>query len=328
MTTQGDLWAIVLAGGRGQRLEAFLRRQGHLHPIKQFCNIVGRRTMLEHTWARVEMLMAHERVLTVIGATHLAEFPEQLDARWPGTVLGQPVNRETAPGILLPLAQVLRADPFAVVGIFPSDHFVLEERRLMAQAWAASNVVRDGVRDVVILGATPTRADPEYGWIEVRHGREIAPGVLAVERFREKPTLETAARLYRGGHLWSTMIVVARAAALWELICEAQPQLRRPFEKIREALGTADEADVLQREYVAIPEVSLSQGVLEQFPSRLGVMALDGIYWSDWGREERIQETLQRLDWLFHRRQRSTTSEGRLASMTSSLPPPSSVGAR
>lgn len=328
MATQGDLWAIVLAGGCGQRLEAFLRRQGHLNPIKQFCNIVGRRTMLQHTWARVEMLMAHERVLTVVGAKHVGQFAEQLARRSPGTVLGQPMNRETAPGTLLPLAQILRADPSAVVGIFPSDHFVLEERRLMARVWAASDVVRGGVRDLVILGARPTRADPDYGWIEVRHGQEIAAGVYGVESFREKPTLDTAARLYGAGHLWSTMVIVARAAALWELICESQPLLRRPFERIREALGTTDEAGVLAREYVAIPEVSLSRGVLENFPSRLGVMVLDGIYWSDWGREERVQETLQRLDWVFHGRQHSTTSEGRLACMTSALPPPSSAGAR
>ena len=246
------------------------------------------------------MLIPRERVLTVVGAGHDEVFADHLTERRMGTVLTQPANRETAPGTLLPLAHVLHADPGAVVGVFPSDHFVLEENRFMAHVWAASNAVRRGPYDVVVLGASASRADPDYGWIDVEHAPEVT-GALGVRRFWEKPTAETAAILFSAGHLWSTMVVVASAAALWELICEAQPVLRQPFERIKDALGTVDAGEVLEREYLALPEVSLSCGVFQRLASRLGAMILLGVYWSDWGREERIRETSQHLRLSFSR---------------------------
>lgn len=296
MESSGKLWAIVLAAGRGERLEPFLRRQRHQQPIKQFCAIIGRRTMLQHTWKRVEMIVPRERVLTVVDAGHGSTFRNQLASRAHRTVIYQPANRETAPGTLLPLAHILRADPHAIVGIFPSDHFILEEERFMAQVQLATWSVQRGMWDVVVLGVAPDRPDPDYGWIEVsRAGRHPGSGLLPVERFWEKPHASVARSLYQGGHLWSTMVTVARAASLWRLICDAQPELHRPFERIRRALGTAAETAEIKSAYDGLPSVSLSGGVFARMPSRLAALAVREVHWSDWGREERINETLHQL---------------------------------
>lgn len=292
----GRFWAIVLAGGGGQRLQPFLRRQGHEHPIKQFCAIVGSRTMLQHTWKRVEMVVPPEGVLTVVDVGHVDTFRNQLASRPHGTVIHQPANRETAPGTLLPLAHVLHADPDAIVGVFPSDHFVMEEDRFMAHVQMAEWTVRRGLREIVILGVEADRPDPDYGWIEVnRAGRLRESCLLPVERFWEKPHPSIARSLHEGGHLWSTMVTVARAATLWNLIGEAQPDLQRPFERIQGTLGTESDASEITKAYQQMPSVSLSTGVFERFPSRLAAMAVRGLHWSDWGREERIDETLARL---------------------------------
>src|SRR4029453_15661799 len=42
-------WAIVLAGGEGTRVRAFLQQLCGGRGIKQFCVVVGRQSMLEHT---------------------------------------------------------------------------------------------------------------------------------------------------------------------------------------------------------------------------------------------------------------------------------------
>ena len=57
MARNQHLWGIVLAAGSGERLQPFLRRCGHQHPIKQFCAVTGRRTILQHTWDRLELLV-------------------------------------------------------------------------------------------------------------------------------------------------------------------------------------------------------------------------------------------------------------------------------
>ncbi len=296
MNRSGNLWAIVLAAGQGHRLQDFLRRRGHREPIKQFCAVVGRRTMLEHTWDRVELTVARDRVLTVVDAAHRATFHAQLSGRAEGTVISQPANRETGPGTMLPLAHVLQADPDAIVGIFPSDHFVGDDRGFMAHVDMAQWVVHRGLWDVVLLGAPADGPDREYGWIEAdRFGRPRTSYVLPVRRFWEKPRRSTALRLYEDGHLWSTMVTIARAARLWELIETVQPELCRLFGRVRAAVGTVREAAEVQAVYERLPSVSLSSGVFERVAPRLAVVPMRDVPWSDWGCEERVTCVLSRL---------------------------------
>ena len=62
---------IVLAGGNGRRLERFVARlRGEAMP-KQYVNFIGRRSMLEHTFARAERLIPPDRLFTVAGLEHL-----------------------------------------------------------------------------------------------------------------------------------------------------------------------------------------------------------------------------------------------------------------
>jgi hypothetical protein len=91
------------------------------------------------------------------------------------------------------------------------------------------------------------------------------------------------------------MVTVARAATLWRLICDVQPELQRPFERIRHALGTPVETAEISKAYEEMPRVSLSAGVFARAPSRLAALAVREVHWSDWGREERINETLLQL---------------------------------
>jgi mannose-1-phosphate guanylyltransferase len=258
--------------------------------------------MLQHTWHRVEMMVPRERVITVVDAGHRAPFREQLKERPAGTIVYQPTNCETAPGTLLPLAHVLREDPYALVAIFPSDHFVEEENRFIGYARVAEWFVRQRLGDVALLGMQPDRPDADYGWIEVRRAdrhpkSRVHPKncVWSVERFWEKPEPLVARELYEAGHLWSTMVIVARAARLWDLVLDAQPKLREPFERIRQVLGTPYEESEVRAVYEKMPSVSLSRDVFERVAPRLAVVEVRGVHWSDWGREERVAETIRRI---------------------------------
>src|SRR5574341_12127 len=86
------LCGLVLAGGEGQRLRSFVTRlKGDALP-KQYVNFSGSRSMIEHTYSRVETLIPRERLFTIVNQTHL-NFPEvnhQLRDRHRGTVIVQP----------------------------------------------------------------------------------------------------------------------------------------------------------------------------------------------------------------------------------------------
>lgn len=191
-----NTWSIVLAGGEGTRVRDYLKRRCGGRGIKQFCAVVGRRSMLEHTLARVERLIPRERTLVIVSQDHQAEAAKQL-AQWPPeNIIWQPTNCDTAPGILLPLAHISARAPFATVAVFSSDHFILDEALFMQSVREALDETRRHPHCVTLLGMTPDAAEDGYGWIEPAEA-EGGRATRAVRQFWEKPSKEEALALLR-----------------------------------------------------------------------------------------------------------------------------------
>jgi mannose-1-phosphate guanylyltransferase len=293
-----DIWGIVLAGGEGARLKEFVRECLGSEAPKQFCAFLGQRTMLEHAVHRVAMLIPRTRVVVVATAHHRRYVEECLGPASPELVLFQPDQRDTAPGILLPLAHVLHQNPQAIVAVLPSDHFIQPGWRFMqAIAEAAQLFTLSASQRVVLLAVEPTDPEPEYGWLNPGATlRGAGAGTIRdVTQFMEKPTRDQAGRLMQEGWLWNTMVVVARAESLFELIMEATPHLAGYFSKVRLAIGTHWEQQVVEEVYQAMPPTNFSTVVLARYPERLAVQPVQHVLWSDWGRGARIVDTLTRL---------------------------------
>jgi mannose-1-phosphate guanylyltransferase len=128
---RGHLWGIILAGGEGKRLQPFIQACLGCDRPKQYCAFIDNCSMLRRTIRRAERIISPERLLTVVINPHLPYVKQQLCDRPSETIIVQPCNRETAPGILLPLLHVYQRDPQAIVAILPSDHFILEEEPLI-----------------------------------------------------------------------------------------------------------------------------------------------------------------------------------------------------
>lgn len=293
-----NLWGIVLAGGEGERLKGFIRERLGSDRPKQFCTFLGHRTMVEATLNRASLTIPHE-YLILVGTEHQRQHLfRSLGDQTPGKILLQPRGCDTAPAILLPLLHVLHRDPQATVVILPSDQFVRPGRKLMTAVSDAAAHLTDVLSDsVVLLGAEATYPESDYGWIQP--GSEItATGGRKIHRidgFVEKPTEERAHRLMRCGGLWNTMVMVARAASLWRLISDFAPDLAACFSELQPAIGTDRESAVLNRVYQTLPHANFSSMILTHCPERLLVVPIRNVLWSDWGRGERIVETLERI---------------------------------
>jgi hypothetical protein len=77
------LWGLVLAGGDGTRLQALTRLLAGAPIPKQYCRIVGERSLLETTLARIRPVVAPEQTLVIVNRAHLdlarvARFTELL----------------------------------------------------------------------------------------------------------------------------------------------------------------------------------------------------------------------------------------------------------
>lgn len=291
---------IILAAGNGTRLRPMVRRlRGDALP-KQYVRFDGRSSMLEQAVERAATLIPRERTFTVVGRDHLAyrDAREQLE-RCAVPVIVQPANRETAPGLLLPLMHLYKRHPEAVVAVFPSDHSISDDALFMTYVDRAFHVVEQHPWLVVQLGVEPSGPESEYGYIlpGAVITRDDCSGVRTVVGFVEKPDTHTADLLTLQGGVWNTMVMVFRAKMWLQLIHDGLPELYAAFRRIYHAIGTPGEAQVIEEVYASIQPVNLSAGFLSCIaatsPSPLAVLPVRGVTWSDWGSERRILASLQ-----------------------------------
>lgn len=278
----GELWAIVLAGGVGSRLgQEAARRYGYARP-KQYCDFDGRGTLLEQTLTRAMHLVPEERVAVVTTRPWSDREAAECLASYPLAIhVPQPTGRDTGPGILLPLIEVLERDPDAIVAILPSDHHVSRPGAFSVAVADAVDEVRYGTADVVLLGTVPDEVEDGLGWI-----LPAEPGsrCSAVRTFREKPSAAEAARLMKQGALVNTFVMVARAFELADLCAERMPDWW--FALTRTRPGAVEAA------YADLPSVNFSRDALERSVHRLHVMSLGRVGWSDIGTPDRLNRSL------------------------------------
>ncbi|MBI4488930.1 MAG: NTP transferase domain-containing protein [Deltaproteobacteria bacterium] len=297
---------IVLAGGEGKRLWPFIQRlRGDALP-KQYVNFIGTRSMLEHTFCRAEKIILPDRLFTVVSRDHLRhpEVRRQLSGRPRGSVVMQPENKETGPGILLPLMHLYRRYPESMVVVFPSDHFIVEEDLFMAHVAFAFLVVEQNPSLLVLLGIEPNEPEPEYGYILPDGEKRIlgSLGLPSVRLFAEKPEPRTVRELVVRGGLWNTMVMIFRTKTLLDLVRREAPRLYGSFLRILEAIGTRDEKHAVEKAYRHMKPTNFSKGLLEKLPlhhrSCLSVLPVSGVFWSDWGSEDRLVSDLKKTGYI------------------------------
>jgi mannose-1-phosphate guanylyltransferase len=258
---------------------------------KQYCCLLGSRSMLQHTLDRMNKLTPAARTLTVIG-THHGEFAAPQLVGRSEHVFRQPSSRDTGMALYVAIAMIKRWTPNAIITITPTDHYVAPASRYVEQVRAARGVAARMRDKIVILGATPTEPDPELGYLSLGEGLTEIPQVKTVKGFIEKPSVPKAQELRANGALWNTMVTCGTVEALWELGRAADPRLIDILDSFVPLVGTADEDDAIEYIYRAYLPVSFSRDMLERAPERLAAMEMEGVEWSDWGRPERIETVL------------------------------------
>src|SRR5438046_4873317 len=115
-------YAIILAGGRGTRFWPLSRKRR----AKQLLALDGKQTMIQQTVSRLLPLAPLKRSWVITNEDLQREISRQLPRLAKSQIIAEPIGRNTAPAIGL-AAFILRADPDAVIGMFPSDHVIADE---------------------------------------------------------------------------------------------------------------------------------------------------------------------------------------------------------
>jgi mannose-1-phosphate guanylyltransferase len=266
-------YAVVMAGGGGTRFWPLSRSA---RPKQTLPILGGSASMVARTVQRLHPLFAAADIFCVTAREHADLLrPDFADA--PDNVLVEPVGRDTAAAVGL-AATLLRArDPEAVFAVLPADHHVDDPLAFQATLKTAFAAATSGA--LVTIGIKPRHAATAYGYLQ-RGPRE--GDAWRVLRFVEKPDAATAARLLAGGdHYWNGGIFVWKADAILAEIARHLPDLARALSRIGQAAGTPRYREALEREYAALPRVSIDYGVMEKASRVLMIEA--GFEWDDVG---------------------------------------------
>jgi len=286
----GQVWAVVLAGGDGTRVSSLSRGPtGELVP-KQYCAFGGGEPLLRQALRRAGGLVPRERIVAVVAERHRRYWRQALSGLPPENIVVEPRNRGTAPGILLPVLEiVLHRDRNARVLVLPADHHLGSEDVLRGALREAVRAVRRPGAPVVLLGMAGEQGDHEYGFI--LPNVYASAGVRSVLSFVEKPDPESGRGLALDGALVNSFIFASRGTTLIRLFEDTVPDLVRALVPVVLA-GSPGAA--LRDLYDGIPTGDFSRAVLERMPASLGVLAVPPCGWSDLGTPSRLERFLGR----------------------------------
>ena len=179
---------FVMSGGIGSRLWPLSREDNP----KQFHDLSGDGSMLLKTVRRLKARPAGNAPVNLIASEKHAERIRAdlagvgLDG---GSVIFEPVGRNTAPAVAVAALHALREDSDALVLVVPSDHDIATDDEFWRTVEDGVGAARDG--RLVVFGVRPTQPETGYGYIEV--AGEASGKAIPVARFVEKPDLATAA---------------------------------------------------------------------------------------------------------------------------------------
>jgi mannose-1-phosphate guanylyltransferase len=160
----GNAAVLIIAGGRGTRFWP----ESRINRPKPLFSVDGKTSMLAATVARMEPLIARERVFVLASADQAPLFRPVLKKLIPPrNLIVEPEGRGTAVAIAYGTGVIAeRLSDEAIVAVMPADHYV-------TPAAAFQRTLREAVTltashaAIVVIGIKPTRPETGYGYLKI-----------------------------------------------------------------------------------------------------------------------------------------------------------------
>ncbi len=257
MAKYSNFYPVILAGGRGTRFWPMSRKKR----AKQLLALDGKQTMIQQTVQRLLPLAPAKKFWIITNEDLRPAITKQLPKLPKDQVLAEPVGRNTAPAIGLAAFLLLRKDPHAVIGMFPSDHVIADELQYRETLERGIDIAAAGA-NIVVLGIRPNRAETGYGYTEA--GGSFQGEALRVRRFIEKPDANRAAEFVAAGnYFWNSGMFLWSARTLADALREHLPKTAALLDEIAAAFGTRKFAATFCKLYPKCENISVDYAVLE-----------------------------------------------------------------
>ncbi|MBE6367493.1 MAG: mannose-1-phosphate guanylyltransferase [Lentisphaerae bacterium] len=270
-----NLYAVVMAGGRGERFWP----AGRSDCPKQLLKLYNDHTMIEESVQRLFPLVKPENILVITNVKYLRQMRNLLPLP-PENIIGEPEGRDTAPCIALAAALVGRRNPHATMIMLPADHMIRPVKLFHETLLHAVEQAQTGA--LVTIGITPTSPATGYGYIHM--GKRINEYCCRVESFKEKPDPATAQEFFAdGNYRWNGGIFV------WQ-----QQTIRRAFRKfvpaMADKLANWQAGGDYTADFAQCEKISIDYAIMEKADHVLVVDAL--FQWNDIGSWNALRSVL------------------------------------
>jgi mannose-1-phosphate guanylyltransferase len=302
--TNSNFYPVILAGGRGTRFWPLSRRRR----AKQLLALDGKQTMIQQTVTRLLPLAPVKHFWVITNRDSQREIARQIPRLIKQQIIAESVGRNTAPAIGLAAFILLKRDPNAVIGMFPSDNVVGDEKRFR-QVLERGIEIAAADENIVVLGIRPTRVETGYGYIET--GTPTEREAVHVRRFTEKPDAERAARFVAArNYFWNSGMFLWSARTLVNALREHLPRTAPILEQIANQFGTRKFAGAFRQLYPQCENISVDYALLEPRSSKgeqdSKILCLQADFgWNDLGSWTALHE---------HHASKSQPSDGNLIS--------------
>src|ERR1700724_1294796 len=273
------IYALILAGGSGERFWPLSRR----NRPKQLLRLVSERTLLEETIARLEGLVASERILILTNVDQEKAVRDLLKSFPKENIIAEPAKRDTAAAVALGAGWVAARDHGATMLVLPADH-VIADRAAFQETMKTAAAAAEETGALATIGIKPTWACPGFGYIE--HGEPVRlrngvdkGAVHRVVRFREKPNADLAESFLRKGNFrWNAGMFVWSVPSVLSEFNRHTPELACVISQVR-AQGNFEKT--VRERFIKLPRISFDYAIMEKADRVLVVEAT--FDWDDIG---------------------------------------------
>lgn len=273
-----NYYSVILAGGVGKRFWPLSKKK---HP-KQLLDLVDGKSMINLTIERLRGLSDLDHIYIMTNKEQAKMILEQNKELSEANFIIEPSGKSTAPAIGLAAMHLLKRDPEAVMGLFPADHLIENNREFTKTVNAAIESAKKH-KALFTFGIEPSYPATGYGYIQVE--KEELPGETIIYKsktFAEKPNPETAKLFVKSGEFfWNSGMFVWRAQVIINKINRYLPELGARLKEIYETIGTPDYHGTVRKKWKTIQPISIDYGVMEQ-ACRINVVKAT-FDWSDVG---------------------------------------------
>lgn len=268
---------VLLSGGSGKRLWPLSNDSRSKQFLKLLKNDSGQyESMVQRVYRQIQEAGIEAHIVVATGASQVDSIRGQLGKKV--DIVIEPERRDTYPAIALASAYLAferNMPEDEVVVVLPVDPYAdLAYFNTLTQMEAA---VKSGIAEMVLMGIQPTYPSEKYGYIvpQVESVEVEGTAVYPVERFQEKPSMESAKALLQNGAKWNGGVFAFKLGYLLNII-------RSSYDLVG--------YEQLRLNYAALKKISFDYEVVENASSV--AMVPYGGNWKDLGTWNTLTEEI------------------------------------